>query len=183
MITSTIIDHLKSFEWSTIIHKGNQLGDLNDRQWRFMKGLVAELIVEKHSGPQGLKYVGEDHRGYDWPAHNLTVELKSQLSESMFSKQGMKSTFTIKFNNSNGTNRHTTLPSDQVADLLIVVRSDGAFVIDRDTVLKYAVAGGDGFMVVVPGTDIIDITGKITLSSVDSFNLREKITDAIRATI
>lgn len=184
MITQAVIDHLRSFEWDQIIHKGNCLGDLNDRQWRFMKGLVAELVVEKHSGSQGLKYVGADHKDYDWPAHGLTVELKSQLSAGMFIKRGeLRLTYTIKLNNSLGTNKRDTLPPEQVADLLIVVRNDGAFVIDRETVLRNAHKGGDGFMVIVTNSEIVDLTGKITVSSVGNFNLRAKITDAIREVI
>ena len=184
MISSTVIDHLRSFEWAQIIQKGNCLDDLNDRQWRFMKGLVAELVVEKHSGAQGLKYVGEDHKDYDWPAHGLTVELKSQLSGSMFTKRGkLTKNYTIKLNNSLGTNKRDTLPPEQVADLLIVVRNDGAFVIDRETVLRNARKGGDGFEVVVSNSEIVDLTGRIAVSYVNNFNLRALITDAIRQVI
>ena len=184
MISPTVINHLRSFEWDKIIQKGNCLGDLNDRQWRFMKGLVAELVVEKHSGVQGLKYVGEDHKDYDWPVYNLTVELKSQLSAEMFTKGGkLRQNYTIKLNNSLGTNKREILPPEQVADLLIVVRNDGAFVIDRETVLRNARKGGDGFEVVVSNTEIVDLTAKIRVSSLDNFNLRAKITDAIRQVI
>ena len=69
-------------------NKGNKLEDLNDRQWRFIKGLVIELIVEKYSGEDGLTYVGDSFKDYFWKKYNLTVELKSGLSGSMYGKKG-----------------------------------------------------------------------------------------------
>jgi hypothetical protein len=176
-----VLADLKSFNWDKIIAFGNTLGDLNDQQWRFIKGLVAELIVEKHSGKDGLKYVGALHKDYDWPKYGLTVELKSQLSGSMYTKKGeLKKSFGIKLNNSNGTNKKKVLPADQVADLLIVVRDDGAFVLDKETVMKYAVATGDGFDVKVPNAVVIPLTEKIIVENVESTNLKAIITDAIR---
>jgi hypothetical protein len=179
-----VIDAVKAFDWSSIINKGNQLEDLNDRQWRFMKGLVAELIVEKHSGTDGLVYVGADHKDYDWPKFNLTVELKSGLSGSMYGKKGqLNKNFTIKFNNSNGTNKKEKLDPSEVADILLVVKNDGAFIVDQSTVIKCSKKGGDGFDVVLTRNDIIEVTGKITVNNSNNLNLKEKITNAIREVI
>lgn len=179
-----ILDALKNWEWQDIITKGNKLEDLNDRQWRFMKGLVIELIVEKHSGPDGLIYVGEDHKDYDWPLFDKTVELKSGLSGSMYGKKGQLSkNFTIKFNNSNGTNKKDHLDPSEVADILLVVKNDGAFVVDKDTVIRCSRKGGDGFEVRLFKTDIIELTGKIIISNTDNLNLKERLTNAIREVI
>jgi hypothetical protein len=184
MIRPDIISALKSFEWQDIIAKGNKLEDLNDRQWRFIKGLVVELVVEKHSGTDGLKYVGEDHKDYDWPFFNLTVELKSGLSGGMYGKRGqLKKSFNIKFNNSNGTNKRNKLAASEVADLLLVIKNDGAFVVDRDTVIKRSRKGGDGFDVILDRGDIVELTGKITINNSDTLNLQERITNAIREVI
>lgn len=183
-IPPEILTHLREFDWVQIITKGNQLDDLNDRQWRFIKGLVAELIVEKHSGPEGLQYVGEDHKDYVWPKHNVTVELKSQLSGGMYGKKGgLNKTFSIKLNNSLGTNKHEHVPPEQVADLLLVLRNDGAFVLDKQTVIAKSKQGGDGFEVIVGSHDIVEITGKISISSTTNLNLKEKIQNAIREVI
>lgn len=179
-----IVNAFKSFEWQDIIAKGNQLEDLNDRQWRFIKGLVIELIVEKHSGQDGLTYVGADHKDYDWPKFEVTVELKSGLSGSMYGKKGqLNKNFSIKFNNSNGTNNKSKLEASEVADYLLVVKNDGAFIADRDTVISRSRKGGDGFDVVLSKDDIVELTGKITVNNSDNLNLKEKITNAIREVI
>jgi hypothetical protein len=179
-----IVKAFKSFEWQDIVTKGNKLEDLNDRQWRFIKGLVIELIVEKHSGQDGLKYVGADHKDYDWPKHEVTVELKSGLSGSMYGKKGqLNKNFSIKFNNSNGTNNKSKLEAAEVADYLLVIKNDGAFIADRDTVIRCSRKGGDGFDVVLSKDDIVELTGKITVNNSDNLNLKEKITNAIREVI
>lgn len=179
-----VINALKSFEWEDIIAKGNMLEDLNDRQWRFIKGLVAELIVEKHSGPNGLKYVGADHKDYDWPKFNLSVELKSGLSGSMYGRRGnLNKHFGVKFNNSNGTNKKDKLDSSEVADILLVVKNDGAFAVFKDDVIRCSRKTGDGFVVILTRNDIIEITGKIAVNSTVNLNLKEKITNAIREVI
>ena len=179
-----VIDAVKAFDWLGIIGKATRLEDLNDRQWRFIKGLVAELIVEKHSGPNGLVYVGADHKDYDWPHFGLSVELKSGLSGSMYGKKGqLNKNFTIKFNNSNGTNKKTKLDANEVADILLVVKNDGAFIVDQATVIRCSKKGGDGFDVVLTRDDIIEVTGKIAVNNSDNLNLKEKITNAIREVI
>lgn len=179
-----ILDSLKNFEWHDIIAKGNQLEDLNSRQWRFTKGFIIELIVEKHSGLNGLIYVGENHKDYDWPFFNKTVELKSGLSGSMYCKTGqLRENFTVKFNNSNGTNKKDNLDPIEVADILLVVKNDGAFVVDKDTVIRCARKGGDGFEVKLFKTDFIELTGKITIYNTDNFNLKEILTNAIKEAI
>lgn len=184
MIDQKIITHLKSFEWDKILEKGNMIEDLNDRQWRFIKGLVAELIVEKHSGPDGLKYVGQDHKDFEWPTYNMSVELKSQLSGGMYKKSGqLASKFSIKFNNSQGTNKHISIPPDQVADLLIVLRNDGAFALDKKTVMNNLTAKGDGFDLTVTNNDIVELTGNISIKSNTSYNFKEKIINGIREVI
>jgi len=81
MLSTKVLDDLKSFKWQKVIDIGNTLDDLSDHQWRFMKGFIAEILVEECSG--SLVYVGDIHKDYDWPKHNLTVELKSQLSGPM----------------------------------------------------------------------------------------------------
>ena len=184
MIKKEIIDHLKSFEWDTIIAKGNKLEDLNDRQWRFIKGLVIELISEKHSGPDGLVYVGAEHKDYDWPKYNLSVELKSQLSGPMYNKNGqLKKSFTVKLNNSNGTNKKEKLDKSQVADLLLVIRNDGAFVVDQKTVMTNSKAKGDGFESRLNRNSIVELSGRITVDNTHSLNIKQLIQDAIKSVI
>ena len=180
---NAVINDMKKWDWNKIITIGNGLDDLNDAQWRFMKGLVAELAVEANAGKQGPTYVGEAHKDYDWAKHNVSIELKSQLSTSMYKKKGgLKKNYTIKLNNSNGTNKHEAVPADQVADYLIVVANDGAFVLDKATVIELAKPGGDGFSVVVPNQRVIEITGPINVEG-KCLNLKKKIEAAIRSVL
>lgn len=173
-----IINDIKSFNWQKLTQFGNSLEDLNDSQWRFMKGWVIEQALEKYSGKDGLVYVGDKHKDYDWPKHNLTVELKSHLSRGMYGKKGSLSKhYLIKLNNSNGTNKKV-LPLDEVADILIAVYNDGAFVVDKKTVLKNAKSNGDGFVVRLHKTDIIEITGRILITDKTSSNLKSILSAA-----
>lgn len=179
-----IVQALKNFDWQNIIERGNGLEDLNDRQWRFAKGLAAELIVEKYSGENGLKYVGQDHKDYDWPSTGLTVELKSGLSGSMYGKKGnLCKRYSVKFNNSNGTNKKDQLNSNEVADILLVVKNDGAFAVDKETVIRCSKKGGDGFEVILTQNDIIPLTDKIVIDNAKSFNMKERLMNAIRTVI
>jgi hypothetical protein len=179
-MNQNIIDDLKAFDWQTIIEYGNSLDDLNDSQWRFIKGLAVELCVEKYSNSD-LTYVGVKHKDFNWPAHNITAELKSQLSGGMYGKKGkLNKNYTIKLNNSHGTNKQKTINPADVADVIIVVRDDGAFAIDQATAIRNAVSGGDGFEVKVPKDEIIELTGLVVPERTFDTNLKEKITNAIR---
>jgi len=179
MIDPRILQELQTFNWQTIVEFGLSLDDLNDRQWRMLKGLVVELTIEKHSA-NNLVYVGEDHKDFDWPKTGKTVELKSQLSGPMYTKKGrLRKNFTIKLNNSNGTNKKETLDPAQVCDYILVVRNDGAFVIDRQTVLANAYRGGDGFEVKVSADLITEVSGKILPVKVYDPTIRKDVTDVL----
>jgi hypothetical protein len=183
MIDPNILKELQTFNWQTIIDYGESLDDLNDRQWRFLKGLVAELTVEKHS-QNNLVYVGEDHKDFDWPRLGKTVELKSQLSETMYAAKGrLKKNFSIKLNNSNGTNKREHLDPTQVCDYTLVVRSDGAFVIGRDTVLAQARKTGDGFEVKIAADQITEISGRITPRKQYQSTIKQAVINVVRNSI
>ena len=183
-LSQEIIDALRKFDWHQIIDKGNKLEDLNDRQWRFIKGLVIELIVEKYSGRDGLTYVGDMFKDYHWKKYNLNVELKSGLSGSMYGKKGnLNKNFLIKLNNSNGTNKKDTLSPDEVADILIVIKNDGAFVVDKNTIIRCSKKTGDGFDLMLNRGDVIQLTGKLYPNTMNNLNLKEKIMNAIRSVI
>ena len=183
MINSNIISELKKFNWQTIIDFGCSLDSLNERQWRFLKGLVVELAVEEHS-EKNLIYVGQDHKDFDWPINNISVELKSQLSGPMYTKKGqVRKNFSIKLNNSNGTNNKHTLNPNQVADILLVIRNDGVFAIDRSVVMANYKKGGDGFEVVVTADQITEISGKINSGKQYTNTIKEDVKNVIRNAI
>jgi len=178
-----IVADLKSFNWQTITEFGASLEDLNDAQLRFAKGLAIELAVEKYSNNH-LVYVGEKHKDFNWNGKPETVELKSQLSATMYTKKGkLRKNYAIKLSNSNGTNKKKILDPAHVADVLLVVRDDGTFAIDKDTVLKYAKAQGDGFEVKVNASVVTEISGPITVINSYPPTVKAAIYNAIRAAI
>ena len=176
------IKQLKNFDWQKVNDFGNSLGDLNDAQWRFIKGLIVELMLENCSN-NILEYVGQIHKDLNWTYESSTysVELKSQFSDGMYKKDGsLKKKFTVKLSNSNGTNKQIELNPNNVADILIVTRNDGAFVIDKDTVLRNAVQEGDGFSVVVHSNQITEISGKLNIVNKLDINLKQVIMKSIK---
>ena len=82
-----------------------------------------------------------------------------------------------------GTNKKTKLDPSEVADVLIVVRNDGAFAIDKQTILANATSGGDGFEVKVTKDQIVELSGKITQKTEFNTNLKKVVINAIKQAI
>lgn len=182
MINSNVLQDLKSFDWQTIIDFGNSLDDFNDAQWRFLKGLIIELAVEKHGEPT-LQYVGQVHKDFIWGKHGIDIELKSNMTGSMYTKKGqLRPNFSIKLNNSMGTNKKA-LTAQDVADIVIVTMKNGVFALDRDTILANHTLLGDGVSVRVSSNQIILITGPLTQQQQYNTNLKQAIMSAITAAI
>jgi hypothetical protein len=180
-INPIILDDLKNFDWESVLKVGNRLSDLNDRQWRFVKGLTAELSVEKASGENGFIYVGENGKDFVWQKHNLDVELKSQFADTMYTKKGeLRSRYVVKLNNSNGTNKKEFLTKNDVATIIIVVRKDGAFVVGRDMALENTKKYGDGFELIIPKEHVIELSGRIIVEPQDILNIREEVIARIK---
>ena len=148
------VKELKKFNWDNIITKACSLSDFNDAQWRFMKALIIELCIEKHSNGN-LKYVGANHKDYDWLKLKMSVELKSNTSCTMFGKRGkLRKKYTIMLNNSMGTNTKVTLDKSEISDIIIAVFADGVFAIDKGTAIDHLIMKGDGFSIVIPSDKI-----------------------------
>lgn len=182
-MSTAVINDFKGFNWQKIIDYGNGLDDLNDAQLRFIKGRAVELSIEKFADGD-LTYVGETHRDYVWPKHNISVEAKSQFSSTMFDRYGyVKDKFDIKINNSNGTNKKTVLDPNDVADYVLVIRKDGAFVVDKETVISKSKGDGDGFVCTVNSNDIIPVTGKLRANPIAPSNISDGINRIIRESL
>lgn len=181
-MNTEIIDDIKKWNWQTVIDFGNSLDDFNDAQWRFLKGLIIELAVEKHSEPT-LKYVGQVHKDFEWGKHSLDLELKSNMTASMYTKKGqLRPNYSIKLNNSMGTNKKA-LTAQDVADIILVPMKNGVFALDRATVLANHTLLGDGVSVKVTSSQIIPITGPLTEQQKYNTNLKQAIMSAITAAI
>ena len=173
-----VITDIKLWNWQTIIDFSNSLDDFNDAQWRFLKGLIIELAVEKHSEPT-LQYVGQVHKDFVWGRHGIDIELKSNMTASMYTKKGKyRKNYSIKLNNSMGTNKKA-LSAQDVADIIVVPTKNGVFALDRATVLANHTLLGDGVSVKVTGSEIIPITGPITQHTAYATNLKQAIMAAI----
>lgn len=178
-MNNQIVEDMKNFDWQKIIDYANSLQDLNDAQLRFLKGLAIETAVEKFSNSD-MKYVGEKHRDYEWPKHDVDVELKSIVSQRMYDKKGnVKSLPSIRLNNSMGTNKNNLDPNN-ISDVLIAVLSDGAFAVSKDVVLSKAKHLGDGWELKLTEQDIVELSGKITVKNTYNTKLSESVRDAVR---
>jgi len=182
-ISQSIIDDLKKINWQYVIDYSNSLDGLNDRQLRFMKGWIIELLVENQEKDNTLIYVGEDHRDFIWPKHNIEGELKSQVSKFFYTKNGeLQDANNIQFNNSNGTNKSTIDPN-LVCDIILIVRADGACIADKETVLKGLRHYGDGFRLDIPKEKLIQISGHIKSTTKYSLDFKTLFKNAILESI
>ena len=181
-MNAQLINDLRALDWQTMIDFGNSLTELDDAQWRFLKGLVVELTLESYSD---IHYVGEVHRDFVWKRHKVDLELKSQLSLSMYTSKQKKlcKTFNLTFNNSYGTNEAKKLDPKNVADVLIVVRNDGAFAIDKKTVLTHAVKKGDGWILKIPSGSITNLTDRIEQKTKYQSTIKQDVISFIKQAI
>jgi hypothetical protein len=177
-----IINDLKKYDWQFIINFGNSLEELNDRQLRFLKGFVCEELIAMQDS--SLICVREDHKDFDWPKHNTTIELKSQLSQSMYKKNGKsRKTFIVKFTNSNGTNNKDMLEPELICDITIVLRNDGCFLVDKETVIRNLHKTGDGFDLKINLNDIKEISGYVVANNKYNVDLNNALQTAVRGAI
>ena len=181
-MTPEIITDLKSFDWQKIIDYGNSLADLNDAQLRFIKGLAVEQAVEAF-GDGDLTYIGEKHRDYEWPKHDIDVELKTMFSQGMYDAKGnVKSLPGIRLNNSMGTNKASLDPAN-IADVLIAVHRDGAYAVSKDIVLAKAKHLGDGWELKPNKSDIIELSGRILTKNKYNTNISTAVKNAIKESL
>ena len=176
-----IVADIKTFDWQKVIDYANSLGtQFNDAQWRFLKGLILERAAEIHSNDSTFKYVGETHCDFRWGKYKITVEQKSKTAGKFYTKKNkLKKTISFILTNSYGTNNTDKISSTSVSDVLIGIASDGVVFASKDTVLKYLKENGEGFVVNIPATEIVEITGHTTQKVKYESKLAEKIIEAI----
>ena len=155
---------------------------MNDAQLRFAKGLAIEAAVEKLNNSD-LTYVGEKHRDYHWPTHNVDIELKSIVSQKMYYQNGvLKAPPSVRLNNSMGSNSDQLEPNT-IADIIIIVCTDGAFAASKQDVLATASHRGDGWYLRLKQHQIIELSGYIVQQNKYNLNLATKVRDAIKESI
>ena len=176
---NAVISDLKSFDWKQVIDYGNNLGPkFNNAQWRFMKGLIMEKATESYANDPTFKYVGEKHCDFKWGKHNITIEQKSKMADKFYTKKNkLKKTLNFILTNSQGTNNSTKISS--IADVLIGISSDGVVFAPNDVVMKYLTQNDDGYVVNIPGSEIVEITGYLEPGATYENNLYEVLITAM----
>jgi len=102
----------------------------------------------------------------------------------MYNKSGLKrKRYTIKLNNTRGTNTKEVIHDDMVADIILIVNNDGAYAIDKETAIKYTKHLGDGFEIIIPSEEVIELTGKMTVKTHYQTNFKEQIKKLITESI
>lgn len=170
----------KKINWQKVINVCKSLDDLNDGQLRFLKGRFIELLVESES-KNFLSYVGEKHKDYDCTSFKYTVELKSVTSQQLYRKDGsLRKGNSIILNNSMGTNKKSVLDAKDVADYLVIVKSDGAVLVDKQTILKTAKSNGDGFVVKLEPNDVVELSGMLSVNFKYSISIKNEMDSLLR---
>lgn len=175
------IEYCKTLDWQKVVDFCHSLDDLNDAQYRFVKGRAVELLIESLSSGV-LTFVGERHKDFNCPEYGCTVELKSIASAKLYNKKGLPKKITVKFNNSNGTNKASINP-DHVTDYLLVVLKNGVVVVEKTVVLDNLTHCGDGWNLVLTPDKVVQISGKLEHKNTYGLRLKEGVDNLIRAAI
>lgn len=171
----------KTIDWQHINNVCDSLDDLNDSQYRFLKGRFIELLIE-HNSDGVLEFVGEKHKDFNCKKFNCTIELKSEVSNSLYNKKSMRPNFQVIFNNSMGTNKSTTDP-DHVTDYLIIVKKDGAVLVDKKTILENVVHNGDGCVLKLQPQKVTELSGKVAPNKKYVLNIKQQVDLLLKETI
>lgn len=177
----SFIKFCKTIDWQKVIDVCQSLDDLNDSQYRFVKGRTIELLIQELSNGV-LEFVGEKHKDFNCKKYKCTVELKSLVSQNLYNKKTMRPNFTVKFNNSNGTNKVEINPN-HVTDYLLVVLKNGVVLVEKKVVLENLKHQGDGWDLKLQPDKVIEISGKVDINTKYIINMKEKIDSVITNTI
>ena len=151
---------LKSFNWNNIFSDALACDALNEAQNRFLKGRIIEKSVEWNSNGH-LTYIGDKHKDFDWIEEKFEVEMKSVTSFRIYGKKGqIKEKFEILLSSVMGNKKQTPIESE-ICDLILILYRDGAFVLEKENVLKNIQSYEDGLRVRGHTSCLIPLTGLI----------------------
>ena len=161
-----IISKLKSFNWDFIIDFGfNKVNPIKGNQFNFLRGTLMEQVVDKQDAK--LTFIGGDeyHKDFEWTRFGITLELKSLLNKSMYTRRGaLKSSFTLNLTN---LRSERELMESEICDIVLVIMKDGSFVIPRQIAFQNCIQNGNKVDVTVSANHIIEISGRKSLSPVN----------------
>jgi hypothetical protein len=163
LITTKVQKIFKNFNWDAFYNFVPELQNklFNEPQGRFIKSLLAELSIEKFSNKTLIR-VGEIRcdfitNGSLKREKINTVELKTMTTFTMYCRKGLRNSYSIKLDNSNGDNMNRVIAPKNYADILLVVYSDGAFIYDLKLMKNHITSKGDGNTLKIPNDCIIEV--------------------------
>ena len=162
-ISSEVISKLKSFDWDFIIDFAlNHVSHIKGNQYNFLRGGLIEDVIGEQDDQ--LRFVGENHKDFEWDRFNITVESKSLLNNTMYDGRGkLKHTFKVKLCSLRSKRK---IKPNEICDIILVIMKDGSFIIPKNIAIHNTIRKGNQIDIVVASNHIIEISGPKNLTAV-----------------
>jgi hypothetical protein len=162
-ISDEVISKLKSFDWDFIIDFAlNHVSHIKGNQYNFLRGGLIEDVISEQDDQ--LRFVGENHKDFEWDRFNITVESKSLLNNTMYDSRGkLKHTFKVKLCSLRSKRK---IKPDEICDIILVIMKDGSFIIPKNIAIHNTIRKGNQIDIVVASNHIIEISGPKNLTAV-----------------
>jgi len=162
-ISDEVISKLKSFDWDFIIDFAlNHVSHIKGNQYNFLRGGLIEDVIGEQDDQ--LRFVGENHKDFEWCRFNITVESKSLLNNTMYDSRGkLKHTFKVKLCSLRSKRK---IKPDEICDIILVIMKDGSFIIPKNIAIHNTIQKGNQIDIVVASNHIIEISGPKNLTAV-----------------
>lgn len=154
---------LKSFDWDFIIDFAlNHVSKIKGNQYNFLRGgLIEDVIGEQDDH---LRFVGENHKDFEWDRFQITVESKSLLNSTMYDRRGkLKDNFKVKLCSLRSKRK---IKPNEICDIILVIMKDGSFIIPKNIAIHNTIQKGNQIDIVVGSNHIIEISGPKNLTKV-----------------
>lgn len=162
-IRPEIILKLKSFDWDFIIDFAlNHVSKIKGNQYNFLRGGLIEDVIGDQDDQ--LRFVGENHKDFEWDRFNITVESKSLLNNTMYDSRGkLKHNFKVKLCSLRSTRK---IKPDEICDIILVIMKDGSFIIPKQVAIHNTIQTDKQIDIVIGSNHIIEISGPKNLTKV-----------------
>ncbi len=154
---------LKSFDWDFIIDFAlNHVSKIKGNQYNFLRGGLIEDVIGEQDDQ--LRFVGENHKDFEWDRFQITVESKSLLNSTMYDRRGkLKDTFKVKLCSLRSKRK---IKPNEICDIILVIMKDGSFIIPKNIAIHNTIQKGNQIDIVVGSNHIIEISGPKNLTKV-----------------
>jgi hypothetical protein len=162
-ISDDVISTLKSFDWDFIIDFAlNHVSNIKGNQYNFLRGGLIEDVIGEQDDQ--LRFVGENHKDFEWDRFKITVESKSLLNNTMYDSRGkLKDNFKVKLCSLRSKRK---IKPDEICDIILVIMRDGSFIIPKNIAIHNTIRKGNQIDIVVGSNNIIEISGPKNLTKV-----------------